>query len=82
MVRNCKFRTAGDAYWFKRISPQHLQRYCDEFAHRYNTRLQPIDTRFAESVKQFGAARLKYRELTPDQREPHRKARYTKKAIE
>ena len=50
----------------------------DEFAHRYNTRKQPIDARFAESAKQFGAARLKYRELTPDQREPHRKARYNK----
>jgi len=63
---------------FHFVSPQHLQRYCDEFAHRYNTRKQSLDTRFAESIKQFGGARLKYRELTPNQPEPHRKLRYIK----
>ncbi len=81
-----------EGYWsiFKRgiigtfhfVSPQHLQRYCNEFDHRYNTRKQSTDTRFAETVKQFGSARLKYRELTPNQPEPHRKARYTKKATD
>lgn len=65
---------------FHFVSPQHLQRYCAEFDHRYNTRKQPIDERFAESVKQFGSVRLKYRELTPNQPEPYRKARYNKKA--
>jgi transposase-like protein len=67
---------------FHSVSPQHLQRYCDEFAHRYNNRLQPVDTKFAESIKQFAGVRLKYRELTPNQPEPHRKARYNKKATE
>ena len=63
---------------FHYVSPQHLQRYCNEFDHRYNNRLQPIDARFAESVKQFAGVRLKYRELTPNQPEPHRKLRYNK----
>lgn len=63
---------------FHVVSPQHLQRYCDEFAHRYNNRLQPLNERFAESIKQFSGTRLKYRTLTPNQPDPIRKARYAK----
>jgi transposase-like protein len=65
---------------FHVVSPQHLQRYCDEFAHRYNTRKEPLDARFKGSFAQFDGARLKYRELTPNNPEPHRKERYNKKA--
>jgi transposase-like protein/IS1 family transposase len=64
---------------FHVVSPQHLQRYCDEFAHRYNTRKEPLDARFKGSFAQFDGARLKYRELTPNNPEPHRKERYAKK---
>ncbi len=49
---------------FHSVSPQHLQRYCDEFAHRYNTKgLAPIE-RFAESIKQAHGNRLTYKVLT------------------
>ncbi|MBL7682731.1 MAG: IS1595 family transposase [Flavipsychrobacter sp.] len=49
---------------FHTVSPQHLQRYCDEFAHRYNTReLKPVQ-RFAEGIKNSGNKRLTYKELT------------------
>lgn len=63
---------------FHFVSPQHLQRYCDEFAYRYNNRKQSLSGKFDESLKGFGGVRLTYRELTPDQREPHRKLRYIK----
>ncbi len=63
---------------FHVVSPQHLHRYCDEFAYRYNNRQQSLTGKFEESLKQFDSVRLTYRELTPDQREPHRKARYNK----
>lgn len=52
---------------FHVVSHQHLQRYCDEFAHRYNTRsLTPVE-RFTESIKGASQKRLKYRDLTPNQ---------------
>ena len=65
---------------FHFVSPRHLQRYCDEFAHRYNTRTQTTAERFEDGLKQFCGTRLKYRELTPNKPEPHRKERYTKRA--
>jgi transposase-like protein len=64
---------------FHSLSPRHLHRYCDEFAHRYFNRLQPIDNRFAESIKQFSGTRLTYRKLTPNIPDPARKARYKNK---
>jgi len=49
---------------FHSVSPQHLQRYCDEFAQRYNTRsLAPVE-RFVESIKGAHNARLTYKVLT------------------
>jgi transposase-like protein len=51
---------------FHFVSPQHLQRYCDEFAHRYNTRHTTTAEKFVEAVKGSHNARLKYRELTPN----------------
>lgn len=47
---------------FHQVSPQHLQRYCDEFAARYNTRGIKDAERFALSV-QNSEGRLKYRDL-------------------
>lgn len=49
---------------FHSVSPQHLQGYCDEFAHRYNSRtLAPIE-RFDESIKQAFNKRVTYKILT------------------
>ncbi len=63
---------------FHFVSPQHLQRYCDEFAHRYNTRSQTLDERFGESIKNAQNNRLTYRVLTPNIPDPIRKERYKK----
>ncbi|MES2701356.1 MAG: IS1595 family transposase [Bacteroidota bacterium] len=57
---------------FHFVSPQHLQRYCNEFAHRYNTRTATTQERFLEAIKNAHGNRLKYRELTPNQ--PKKKA--------
>ena len=48
---------------FHRISPQHLQRYIDEFAGRHNVR--PLDTldQMAKMVRGLDGKRLRYREL-------------------
>jgi len=48
---------------FHQVSPQHLQRYCDEFAARYNTRQIKDHERFELSV-QNSEGRLKYGQLT------------------
>lgn len=47
---------------FHQVSPQHLQRYCDEFAARYNTRHIKDHERFELSV-QNSNGRLKYKQL-------------------
>lgn len=47
---------------FHQVSPWHLQRYCDEFAARYNTRDIKDDARFNLSIEQC-AGRLKYNDL-------------------
>ncbi len=47
---------------FHQVSPQHLQRYCDEFAARYNTRQIKDHERFELSI-QNSEGRLKYRTL-------------------
>lgn len=47
---------------FHQVSPQHLQRYCDEFAARYNTRKLTDPERFKLSV-QNSEGRLKYNDL-------------------
>lgn len=47
---------------FHQVSPWHLQRYCDEFAARYNTRKITDGERFALSV-QNSAGRLTYAQL-------------------
>lgn len=47
---------------FHQVSPQHLQRYCDEFAARYNTRQIKDHQRFELSI-QNSEGRLKYQQL-------------------
>lgn len=47
---------------FHQVSPQHLQRYCDEFAARYNSRQLKDHERFELSI-QNSEGRLKYNEL-------------------
>lgn len=55
---------------FHVVSPQHLQRYCDEFSYRYNTQgISPVD-RFTQSIGKAHSARLTYDELTSSGRTP------------
>jgi transposase-like protein len=49
---------------FHQVSPKHLQRYCDEFAYRYNNRKATNIFRLTESIKNCGQARLTYKILT------------------
>ena len=42
------------------VSPQHLQRYCNESAWRYNNRGTTQDVKFNEAIKASENARLKY----------------------
>lgn len=45
------------------ISPKHLQRYCDEFGYRYNTRKISDSDRFIISLNKCDNKRLKYKDL-------------------
>ena len=47
---------------FHQVSPQHLQRYCDEFAARYNSRDIKNHERF-DLTLQNSDGRLKYNQL-------------------
>jgi transposase-like protein len=47
---------------YHQVSPKHLQRYCDEFALRYNTRGIKDHERFQNAVKN-SEGRLKYNQL-------------------
>lgn len=47
---------------FHQVSPQHLQRYCDEFAARYNTRKLKDHERFDLTLRSSDG-RLKYQQL-------------------
>lgn len=44
-------------------SPQHLQRYVDEFSYRYNSRKLPDVERFKMAVERCGNGRIKYQSL-------------------
>ena len=72
---NGAFTTNGiENFWslFKRglsgthhsVSPQHLQRYCDEFSDRYNKRDYSNIDRFRKAVERCANSRLTYRKLT------------------
>jgi hypothetical protein len=47
---------------FHHISKEHLHRYCDEFAFRWNTRKLTDGQRFVEAVAMTAGKRLKYRD--------------------
>jgi hypothetical protein len=47
---------------YHQVSPKHLQRYCDEFAARYNTRQIADNERFENAVKN-SEGRLRYSQL-------------------
>ena len=48
-----------------KLEPQHLSRYVDEQAFRFNKRSGTDLTRFLQVVKQVAGKRLTYDELTP-----------------
>jgi hypothetical protein len=50
---------------YHQVSPWHLQRYCNEFAGRYNTRKIADNERFNLLLRNSGG-RLKYKDLTTD----------------
>ena len=45
------------------VSPKHLNKYCDEFAFRYNTRKVSETKRFEIAVGAVNGKRIKYEEL-------------------
>ncbi len=49
---------------FHYVSPQHLQRYCDEFAYRYNAKDLATKDRFDDTIRRFDSAQITYAELT------------------
>ncbi len=49
---------------YHQVSPKHLQRYCDEFGFRYNTRKIKDNVRFEKSFDYAKGRRLKYKDLT------------------
>lgn len=48
---------------YHQVSPKHLQRYCDEFSYRYNTRKDKANERFTYTLKNAGNYRLRYQDL-------------------
>lgn len=53
---------------YHQVSPKHLQRYCDEFAYRYNSRTITDNTRFSLSLTQ-AEGRLTYKQLVYGEKE-------------
>lgn len=49
---------------FHQVSHKHLQRYCDEFAYRYNNKGASASVIFTQSLKNSTNARLTYKVLT------------------
>jgi transposase-like protein len=45
------------------VSPKNLQRYCNEFGYRYNTRKVTDVTRFEDAIKNINGVRLTYANL-------------------
>jgi hypothetical protein len=45
------------------VSPKHLQKYCDEFDFRYNTRELDDSERFSEWFKFVNGKQLSYKKL-------------------
>lgn len=49
---------------FHYVSPQHLQKYCDEFAYRYNSKELGSCERFNDTISRFDSAQITYAKLT------------------
>ncbi len=49
---------------FHSVSAQHLNRYCDEFTNRYNSKDITNIQRFENAIRKCGNTRLTYKELT------------------
>ena len=64
---------------YHQVSFKHLQRYCDEFSFRYNSRDQQDNNRFSLSLTK-SEGRLKYKELISN--EPKQKETYPKEETE
>lgn len=73
-VSGCFSSNGVENYWslfkravvgtFHRISAQHVQKYSDEFTHRYNNKDVSNLNRFEKAIKNSHKARLTYKELT------------------
>jgi transposase-like protein len=65
-VNNCEsffsLMKRGIVGAFHHVSKEHLHRYCDEFAFRWNTRKLTDGERFQTAIGLVGGKRLKYRE--------------------
>jgi hypothetical protein len=48
---------------YHNVSPKHLQRYCNEFAYRYNTRKMQDTDRFHDTLMLVARTRLRYKDL-------------------
>jgi hypothetical protein len=48
---------------YHRVSPKHLQAYCDEMAYRYNTRQVSDCVRFDMALGMCNGKRLRYKDL-------------------
>lgn len=48
---------------YHHVSPKHLDRYCDEFTYRFNSRDMNEYVRFEDAIKRSDKRRLKYKEL-------------------
>lgn len=72
-VRGAYHTNTLEGYWslikrgiygiYHHASAKHMQRYCDEFTYRYNTRLQGEGERFNNVLYRTVNKRLKYKEL-------------------
>ncbi len=72
-VRGIYHTNSIEGYWsllkrgiigiYHYVSPEHLQRYCDEFSYRYNTRQQSDNDRFIATLSRTDYARLTYKQL-------------------
>jgi transposase-like protein len=51
---------------YHHASPKHLNRYCDEFSFRYNTRKETEVDRFKKALGQCDGSRLRYVDLTKE----------------
>jgi transposase-like protein len=49
---------------YHQVSAKHLQRYCDEFGYRYNTRQVNNIDRFNDALTQVASTRITYKDLT------------------